>query len=234
MGHNVGIRMEKTSILLVEDTKAIATQVYEFLEEAGAMVDYAATGKHGVELAKQNSYDVVILDVMLPDISGIEVCHQIKQYCDPTPPIIMLTARDSIQDKSDGFEAGADDYLTKPFDLIELQLRCRALAKRHALHHSSEIVIGDLVVNTKTNQAKREGKELNLSATDFAILNLLVGSYPNAVSRQQVINKIWGEDFPDSDVLRSHIYTLRRELDKPFKYTMLKTIHGIGFRLQVD
>lgn len=225
--------MAKTSILLIEDTQAIATEIYDYLEDSGFIVDYSPSGKQGVELALNNTYDVIILDLMLPDISGIDVCRQVKTQCDPPPPILMLTARDSIGDKSEGFEAGADDYLTKPFELLELKMRCNALRKRHHLHHSSETVIGDLTVNSKTKQASRLGKPLELSATDFSILMLLVQAYPNAVSRQQIINKIWGDDFPDSDVLRSHIYTVRKELDKPFNHSMLVTIHGIGFRLQV-
>ncbi len=226
--------MANASILLIEDTQAIAAEVCDFLEGSGFVVDYAASGKQGIALAMENDYDVLVLDLMLPDISGIEVCRQVKQQCDPAPPILMLTARDSISDKSEGFEAGADDYLTKPFELMELQLRCNALRKRHHLHHSSETVIGELTVNRRTNQAFRLGQSLMLSATDFAILLLLVDAYPNAVSRQQIVNKVWGDDFPDSDALRSHVYTLRKELDKPFDYPMLVTIHGIGFRLQVQ
>ena len=167
----------------------------------------------------------------LPDISGIEVCKKIKGNCDPAPPVLMLTARDSLQDKSEGFHAGADDYLTKPFELVELLLRCKALSKRRQLHRSSEVTIGELRVNTKTQQIYRAGQEVTLSARDFSLLMLLVEAYPNAVSRQQMISKIWGDQQPDSDVLRSHIYTLRQNLDKPFNQPMLKTIHGVGFRL---
>ena len=227
MEHNI-------TVLLVEDTQAIATEVYDFLEAQGMVVDYAATGRQGVALALQAPYDVVVLDVMLPDISGIEVCELIKRQCDPEPPVIMLTARDSIEDKSHGFEAGADDYLTKPFALVELHLRCKALARRQQLHLSQETTIGDLVVNEKQQKAARQNIPLKMSQTDFAILMLLVKAYPNAVSRQQVVNKIWGEESPDSDVLRSHVYTLRQALDKPFDSPMLKTIHGIGFKLEAQ
>lgn len=225
--------MSKTSLLLVEDTQAIAVKVYDFLAEQGFLVDYAATGKAGLAMATKDAYDVIVLDLMLPDISGIEVCKQIKECCDPAPPVLMLTARDSIQDKSEGFDAGADDYLTKPFELVELQLRCKALSKRKQLHQSNEVIIGELSVNTKTQQAQRAGQVLTLSARDFSLLMMLVEAYPNAVSRQQMIAKVWGDDQPDSDVLRTHIYTLRQSLDKPFDQPMLKTIHGVGFRLNV-
>jgi DNA-binding response OmpR family regulator len=225
---------QKLSVLLIEDTRAIATEVYDFLEQQSIAVDYAATGKEGVGLSLQHHYDVVILDVMLPDITGIEVCQQIKHQCNPVPPILMLTARDSIKDKSIGFEAGADDYLTKPFSLLELHLRCKALARRQQLHQSQETQIGGLVVNEQEKTAMRDQQVLHLSQTDFYILMLLVNAYPNAVSRQQIIRKIWGDDTPDSDVLRSHIYTLRQSLDKPFDKAMLKTIHGIGFKLEAQ
>ena len=224
--------MGSLAILLIEDTQAIATQVCDYLENQGVLVDYAATGRHGMQLAQAHHYDVILLDIMLPDIDGIKVCQFIKGLCGPVIPVLMLTARDSIQDKSTGFDAGADDYLTKPFELQELYMRCNALARRHQLHQSQQVCIGDLVLNENQRQVQRAGQQLHMSITDFNILLMLVKAYPNAVSRQQVINKIWGDDFPDSDVLRSHIYTLRQVLDKPFSHMMLKTIHGLGFKLE--
>lgn len=224
--------MTTLTVLLVEDTLAIATEVCDYLEEQGVQVDFAATGRHGLQLAQEQNYDVVILDVMLPDMTGIQVCESIKLTCDPIPPVLLLTARDSISDKSEGFAAGADDYLTKPFELQELYLRCQALARRQQLHQAQTVKIGELEVNERQQLAQREGQVLKLSNTDFAILLLLVRAFPNAVSRQQVISKVWGDDMPDSDVLRSHIYTLRQALDKPFATPMLTTLHGVGFRLQ--
>lgn len=222
------------SVLVIEDTPEIGREVCDFLSAQGMQVDYAATGNLGLSLAQQQHYDVIVLDVMLPDINGVTVCKTLKQSCDPLPAVLMLTARDSIADKSLGFDAGADDYLTKPFDLTELLLRCQALARRHQLHQSQTIVIGELALNEKQQLAQRQGQSLKLSSTDFAILLLLVQAYPNAVSRQQLVNKIWGDEAPDSDVIRSHIYTLRQALDKPFATPMLATLHGIGFKLQVQ
>ncbi|MCC2604888.1 response regulator transcription factor [Planctobacterium marinum] len=226
--------MTIVSVLVIEDTPEIGREICDFLSLQGMQVDYAASGNLGLSLAKQQHYDVIVLDVMLPDTNGVAVCKALKQNCDPVPAVLMLTARDSIADKSLGFDAGADDYLTKPFDLTELLLRCQALARRHQLHQSQTIVIGELAVNEKQQLVKREGKCLKLSSTDFAILLLLVQAYPNAVSRQQLVNKIWGDEAPDSDVIRSHIYTLRQALDKPFSTPMLATLHGIGFKLQVQ
>lgn len=225
--------MTKLSVLLIEDTVAIASQVCDYLTEKGLSVDYAANGGDGIRLATELTFDVILLDIMLPDLDGKEVCKILKNQCDPVPPILMLTARDSIEDKTSGFDAGADDYLTKPFALPELLARCKALARRHNLHQSQQFCVGPLVVNIKQQQAFRNDHVLQMSTTDFSILSLLAEAYPNALSRQQVINKVWGEDFPDSDVLRSHIYTLRQVLDKPFDQPMLKTVHGLGFRLEI-
>lgn len=224
---------EHCRILLVEDTAELATEIYDFLEGQGLDVDYAANGKQAISLVADHRYDVIILDVMLPDISGIEVCQYIKNNSDPIPPVLMLTARDSIEDKISGFDAGTDDYLTKPFERHELLLRCNALTRRHQLHHSQSITIGDLSFNAKQRAATRSGEPLKLSSTSFQILELLVNAFPNAVSRQEVLQKVWGDDCPDSDALRSHIYNLRQALDKPFATDMLTTIHGVGFKLSV-
>ena len=224
---------EHTRLLLVEDNKALATEVYDFLESQGMEVDYAATGKQTWALLTDNFYDVVILDIMLPDMSGIKICQFIKDNIEPVPPVLMMTARDSIEDKTVGFDAGADDYLTKPFDHHELLLRCKALTRRQQLHQTQTITIGELSFNAKQQIAHRNGQDLKLSSTNFRILGLLVRAYPNAVSRQEIIQQVWGDDFPDSDALRSHIYTLRQTLDKPFAIEMLKTIHGVGFKLSV-
>jgi DNA-binding response OmpR family regulator len=224
--------MSKLSVLLIEDTVAIAARICDYLEAEGMEVDYASNGAEGIRLAQQQAFDVILLDLMLPDMDGKEICQILKRDCDPIPPILMLTARDSIDDKTQGFDAGADDYLTKPFALPELLVRCKALARRSELHQSQRTTIGELVVHEKQQRAERCGQALSLSSTDFAILLLLVKAYPNAVSRQQIINKVWGDDFPDTDVLRSHVYTLRQALDKPFAYPMLKTVHALGFKLE--
>jgi DNA-binding response OmpR family regulator len=218
--------------LLIEDNLAIARQLTEFLEGHGWRVDYAATGNQGTVLADQHIYDVVLLDLNLPDIDGLQVCDAIKQRAEVTPPVLMLTARDAFEDKARGFERGADDYMTKPFDLRELALRCRALAKRHELHQSKVLRIGDLEVDLARKMARRSGAALNLTAIGFRILALLARAYPNPLSRSALLHTLWGEDPPDSDALKSHIYSLRTALDKPFSHPMLKTITNVGYRLE--
>ena len=218
-------------VLLIEDNYAIAEQLCDFLARHPFEVDYANDGKTGFRLFQKNAYDVIILDLMLPDINGIDLCEKMKNTSDIVIPILMLTARDSIADKGLGFDAGADDYLTKPFELEEVVMRCLALAKRHQLHKSTCLTIGDLTMDMQQHQVHRAGRPLKLSLTDFNILLALVHAYPNAVSRTELIAKVWGDDFPDSDVLRSHIYTLRNIIDKPFEHAMIKTIHGLGFKL---
>ncbi|MEO2280932.1 response regulator transcription factor [Pseudoalteromonas pernae] len=220
-----------SSVLVVEDTHDIAIQLCDFLERKGFLVDYASTGKQAIRLATEHIYDVIVLDLMLPDIDGTQVCKEIKQTCDTLVPVLMLTARDSIEHKVEGFGAGADDYLTKPYVLEEVYLRCIALARRNKLHHTKVTEIGDLKINISTKEVERQGQVIKLSSKDFEILCLIAEAYPNAVSKRQIVEKIWGSDAPETDAVRSHMYTLRNAVDKPFDVPMIVTVHGIGFRL---
>lgn len=195
-------------------------------------MDYAETGKRGLALAEQDVFDVLILDLNLPDMDGLQVCDVIKQRCSYNLPVLMLTARDAYEDKVKGFGQGADDYVTKPFDLRELKLRCEALARRQSLHKSSNLELGDLTLSVRTQQAHRQGQALQLTSIGFRILLELVQAYPEPVSRSVLIHKIWGDEPPDSDALRSHIYSLRNALDKPFDTAMLKTLTNIGYMLE--
>lgn len=223
--------MRHTRVLIVEDNHAIAEQLYDYLSERQFVVDYADTGRQALALLDAHDFDVVVLDLMLPDIDGVDLCAQLKEKARINMPVLMLTARDSLTDKGEGFAAGADDYLTKPFELAEVAMRCTALARRHQLHKSVTISIGELVIDRGKRQVTRAGQAIDLSATDYAILWQLADAYPNAVSRNELVTKVWGDDFPDSDALRSHIYTLRKAVDKAFETAMIKTVHGIGFKL---
>jgi DNA-binding response OmpR family regulator len=211
-------------ILLIEDHKDIAEMVYEYLEASGFSVDYADTGTVGVNLARQNSYDAIVLDLMLPDMDGIEVCKALRSEEDITVPVLMLTARDTLEDKLLGFDSGADDYLVKPFDLEELVARLRSLMKRRTDQPKSEpLVVGDLVLDVNAKIATREGNILNLSPTGMKILILLIMESPNVVERSAVEKVIWDDLPPDSDALRSHLYNLRKVVDKPYSHSLIHT-----------
>jgi DNA-binding response OmpR family regulator len=221
-------------ILLIEDESDLAANVIDYFESLGHAVDYASDGATGSALALTEHFDVVVLDLMLPKVDGSEVCRQIREKAAHRIPVLMLTARDSLHDKLLGFEAGADDYLTKPFALSELHARCQALSRRGQLHRSAMIVIGSLQIDARKREAVRGGVRLHLTRKGFDILMALAEVYPAAMTRSELVARIWGNDWPDSDALRSHVYTLRQELDAPFGRPILKTIQGVGFRLEAD
>ncbi|GAA5218269.1 response regulator transcription factor [Corallincola platygyrae] len=221
-------------ILLIEDNATIAKQIVEFLSGQHWQVDYARDGEQGIALALNDIFDVILLDLNLPDVDGLDVCEAIKQQAQVVPPILMLTARGSFEDKSAGFHRGADDYLTKPFDLRELALRCQALARRSELHQSQTIDVGELTLDLSNKTACRQGQPLQLTSIGFQLLALLAKSYPQPVSRALIIHTLWADEPPDSDALKSHIYSLRKSLDKPFSSAMLKTVMNLGYRLEVS
>ena len=219
-------------ILLIEDNHTIALQIVEFLSSHQWQVDHASNAELGSQLALAEIYDVILLDLNLPDKDGLEVCQIIKDNAQITPPILMLTARDSFEDKSAGFKQGADDYLTKPFDLRELVLRCQALTRRHNLHQSKTITLKQLTLDLSNNSASIEGKNLALTSIGFKILALLVKAYPEPVSRSFITHKLWSDSPPDSDALKSHIYTLRKALDTPLSNVTVKTVMNVGYKLE--
>jgi len=218
-------------ILLIEDEPALAQNILDYLALSGHQTDYAADGKLGLQLALAGRFDVILLDLMLPRLDGLSLCQQLRAQSSVHTPVLMLTARDTLDDKIAGFGAGADDYLTKPFALAELMLRCQALARRAAPQQYS-LQIGPLLLDRRSHQAFRDGSLLTLNPSCFALLQLLAEQYPALVSRQQLIDKLWPDEPPDSDTLKSHIYLLRQQLDKPFAHAMLHTVHGVGFVLK--
>lgn len=224
---------EKHAVLIIEDNPDIASQLGDYLSLKGFLVDYAADGKTAERLLDAETYDLIILDLTLPDTDGITLCKYIKQTSQTNIPVLMLTARDSLEDKIGGFSVGSDDYLTKPFALEEVYMRCLALGRRSQLHRSSVIRVGELQIDVQQHKASRQGRALKLSATDFKILRLLAEAYPDAISKRKLAERVWGNDMPETDTLRSHIYTLRNAIDRPFDYPMIKTLHATGFRLEV-
>lgn len=221
------------NILIVEDHLAIAENIAQYFEPKGYILDFATNGPHGLALALENHYDVIILDLMLPGMDGIEVCQEIRKNASRHVPILMLTARDTITDKVSGFRSGADDYLTKPFSLEELEVRCLALSKRHLLQLDNKISIADLVIDRVNKVAYRNQVKLNLNSMNFNILLILAEAYPKTVTRSELSHRLWGDEPTTSDSLRSHIYQLRQILDKPYESALLKTTHGVGFSLEV-
>lgn len=219
-------------VLLIEDNRGIAEMVGEYLERRGYSVDYAADGVTGLHLAVSNSYDVVVLDLMLPGLDGIEVCRKLRQEAKKSTPVLMLTARDTLEDKVSGLDAGGDDYLVKPFEVKELEARIRALIRRDRRQVSQELLrVGDLVLDTATLRLTRAGKDLQVSPIGLKILTILMRESPRVVSRRDIEREVWGDMLPDSDTLRSHLYNLRKVIDKPFMKPLLHTIHSAGYRL---
>lgn len=220
-------------ILIIEDNPDIQANLHGFLEPKGHVLDSASNGYAGLALAMQNNYDVVVLDVMLPGLSGIEVCQKLRSELKNPVPVLMLTARDTLQDKVDGFESGADDYLVKPFSLVELEVRLKALVRRASGNNAASTLlrVGELTFDTDTYQATRNGQLLALTKTGYTILKCMMREAPKVVPRETLEHEVWGDDRPDSDALRTHIHALRQALDKPFAFPMLRTVPGLGFKL---
>jgi len=222
----------KESLLLVEDHHDIAEMVAAYLERRGYSVDYAADGITGLHLAVSNQYDAIILDLMLPGLDGLELCRKVRTEARRDVPILMLTARDTLKDTIDGLDAGADDYLIKPFAIHELEARIRALVRRHRGHVAPEILrVGDLSLDNATLTVERSGKVLSLTPIGLKILTILMRASPRVISRRELERQVWGDIMPDSDTLRSHLYNLRKSIDKPFTTPLLHTLPGKGYQL---
>ncbi|MGR9089035.1 MAG: response regulator transcription factor [Gammaproteobacteria bacterium] len=223
--------MAQHSVLLVEDHRDIAEMVGEYLESKSYVIDYAADGISGLRLGTCNNYDAIVLDVMLPGVDGLDVCRRLRTESMSNVPVLMLTARDTLADKLAGFDHGADDYLVKPFDLEELEARIAALIRRDKRAVSlGAFEIDGVKVDADTLRVTRNGQEITLTPIGLKILQLLMRASPRVVSRSEVEREIWGDLPPDSDALRSHVYTLRKAVDKPFTKTLIHTVHGAGFR----
>ena len=224
--------MKNVSILLVEDNQDLAATVGTFLEAQGISVDYAGDGVSALHLAVAEDFDAIVLDLNLPGMDGIEVCRRLRQEARKRTPVIMLTARDQLTDKLEGFDVGADDYLVKPFELQELMVRIEAMVRRERGDVSDTVYqIADLKLDTAREIALRGQTRLKLSPRSFEILKVLMRQSPAIVTRRDLEREIWGDEPPDSDSLRSHIYNLRRIVDKPFETALIETLTGRGFRI---
>src|SRR5689334_19958720 len=215
-------------VLLIEDHQDLAANIGEYLVQHGHVVDYAGDGLTGLHLAAVNRYDALVLDLSLPGIDGLTLCKRLRGDARSTVPVLMLTARDTERDTLSGFEAGADDYLTKPFSLAELLARLNALVRR-AQGPQSELRVADLHYDLRTLVVKRAGKRVELTPAALRLLETLMRASPAVVPRREVEQSLWGEHPPDSDAaLRGHIHALRAAIDAPPARKLLHTVHGIG------
>jgi DNA-binding response OmpR family regulator len=218
-------------ILVVEDNSDIAANIGDFLADKGHVVDFAGDGVTGLHLAGREDFDAIVLDLTLPGMDGLELCRRLRQDARKMTPVLMLTARDALEQKLVGFESGADDYMVKPFALQELEARLQVLARRSRGPKSRILKVADLEFNLDTLIVTREGKLVQLNPTGLKLLQALMEASPSVVTRRELEMRVWGEELPDSDSLRVHIHGLRAAIDKPFGKPLIHTRHGIGYSL---
>lgn len=220
------------AILIIEDNRDLAANIADYLESHGYVPDVALDGVTGMHLAVTQRYDAIVLDLMLPGMDGLTLCRRLRQDARSTVPVLMLTARTMLDDKVAGYAEGADDYLVKPFDLRELDLRLQALLRRAAGPGQGErLTLGDLVFDVATLEVSRGGLPVTLPATSRRILELLMRQAPRVVTRAEIETALWGDSPPDSDALRVHMHTLRLAIEPPGTRPMLRTIRGVGYQL---
>jgi two-component system, OmpR family, response regulator len=221
-------------VLLVEDEVRMAAAIRRALRAEGIVADIAPTGGDAMAMARANEYDVLVLDVMLPDIDGFETCRRLRAER-VWVPIIMLTARDSIEDRVRGLDEGADDYLTKPFSLAELLARLRALARRGPVERPAVLEVGDLRLDPATWQVWRGDTEIALSAREFAVLETFMRRPGQVLSHLQLLDAAWDLGYEQrSNVVEVYVRYLREKIDRPFGLKSLEKVRGVGYRLRRD
>lgn len=219
-------------VLVVEDELRMAALLKRGLEEDGYAVDVAATGTDALWQAGEFTYDAVLLDVMLPELDGVEVCRALRA-AGRWMPVLMLTARDAVDDRVRGLDAGADDYLAKPFSFAELSARVRALIRRGAVERPTELYVADLRLDPATRQAWRGGAELTLSSKEFALLELFLRNPGQVLTRSRILEHVWDFAYDGvSNVVDQYVLYLRRKIDRPFGVEQLETVRGAGYRLR--
>jgi DNA-binding response OmpR family regulator len=223
-------------LLVVDDDERLASLVKRGLEAEGFAVDTAFTGTDGLWLAREHDYDALVLDIMLPGLNGYRVCAQLREEGRWTP-ILMLTAKDGDFDQAEGLDAGADDYLTKPFSYVVLAARLRALLRRARISKpaAARIRLGDLEIDPAAARCLRAGAEISLTAKEFAILSYLARRPGHAVSKTEIIDNVWDHAFDgDVNTVEAHVSNLRRKIDTPYGRRAIETLRGIGYRLAAD
>ncbi len=222
-------------VLVIEDNPDLAANVCDFLEAKGHSTDAAGDGITGLHLAVTHSYDAIVLDVMLPGMDGISLCHRLREEARRDTPVLMLTARDALDDRVAGLECGADDYVVKPFALRELEARLKALTRRaHGAACAAVLRVADLEFDPSLMQARRAGRLLSLPPIPLKLLETLMRATPRVVRRDELERAVWGDQTPDSDVLRAHMHVLRGAVEAPGEAPLIHTLRGIGYRLASD
>lgn len=229
--------MEGLKILIVEDEARVLQFIKQGLEENGFDVDFAYDGECGRKLASSNKYDLIVLDVIIPQLNGIELCKKIRET-DSKTKILMLTALGSLNDKLEGFEAGADDYLIKPFDFPELLARIKSLLKRNLQDDDTKnedhiLKVADMELNTHTKRVKRAGKEIKLTAKEYALLELLTLNKNRVLSKAEIAEKIWNITFDSgTNTIEVYINFLRKKIDNDYPVKLLHTLVGMGYTIK--
>lgn len=222
-------------LLIVEDDRDLAGNLIDFLEIQGYVTDYAADGHTALNLLSANSYDLAVLDMMLPGVDGLTICSRLRQQLRSKVPVVMLTARDEIDTKVSAFDIGADDYVVKPASLREIEARIRALIRRAGNESTNDLlVIGDLRMDVGTMKIERAGQSIALPPVPTRILMLLMRRSPNVVHRLAIHREIWGEEPGDNHALIVHMHALRNAIDKPFDQQLIHTVRGFGYRIAYE
>jgi len=218
-------------ILIVEDDLVIASELERALRRQNHQADVARDGETGLNLAIENSYAAIVLDVMLPGKSGIEVCRSLRTAQNPTP-ILMLTARDAIEDRVAGLDAGADDYLVKPFDFQEFMARIRAITRRESQNKAELIEIADLTIDPQSFSVKRGGETISLTRREFTLLEALARHTGHVLTRDAILDRVWNNLENQPNTVNFHMSSLRKKIDPPHLPRLIHTVHGLGYVLR--
>lgn len=224
--------LDRIDVLLVEDDIDVAAGIGDYLIARGIEVDFAYTAAQAQTRALQSRYDLLLLDVNLPDADGFELCRALKQGLGLNVPVIFLTAQDRLEDKLAGFAVGAVDYVAKPFAPAELLARIRAIVAHAASDDGGRLQVGDYTLDLQRRLLSRGGRHLPLHAIAFTVLRLLMQAHPGTLSRERLCDALWPEEIPESDPLRAHIYQLRRHLQERFSQQPIATVRGVGYRFE--
>jgi len=220
-------------ILVIEDERRLASLVRRALQEEGHKVEVSNDGAEGLDMAEATGYDLLVLDLMLPHLDGVEICRRLRSTGSAVR-ILMLTARDAVEDRVAGLEAGADDYLVKPFSFTELIARVRALARRQIQPQVEiELASGDLVLDLQRREARRDGRTIELTAKEFQLLEYLMRNAGHVMTRTQILDQVWGYNLDSfSNVVDIYVHYLRNKIDRDFPEPLIRTVRGVGYSLK--